>query len=554
VSRSSWLLALLVCAAFVLRIALASRPGVWGDEIFSLAMATGHSLEQPAAAARPALGDFVQPADVIPSSTFRRYAEHEQPPAGPARVIRAVRLSDTNPPLYYLLLSAWTRLAGTGDQALRWFSLVWAALTLPLLWRLGRDLGDRAVGWTALVLYAWSPVSVFYSIEGRMYSMEWCLATALAWLTLRLTRDGLRPALAMAWIGVAVAGLYTHYFFAFVALACGACMLLWPGRLPRLASVGVGAVALLGAAPWYAQVPASLAGWRITGNWLSDPLRWPETATRPFELSWSLLAGGSHWGGSAAVDAALAAAYALLGLWLLRSGRLSRLFAPDRRLIWLWVAAAVLGPYAIDLVRHTGASRIPRYVLSALPAAILLVAVAVQPLSGRGRVGFIGLVLAAWMAGLAPIIRQPGRTGAVYGALASELERWARPDDVILVHSVPSGVIGLSRALDRDLPFLVWIEPLGLRRPAELPDLLRGYRRVALVQVHNVGRASPAESWLREHGRLTDRRIYDGAMDALTSNLDSLSPVMRTALVEHRLVEISYFEPRAGAGFAETRR
>ena len=153
-----------------LRIVLALRPGVWGDEIFSLAMATGHSLEHPAAEARPALGDFVEPPAATASSSFRRYAEHEDPAVGPGRVIRAVRLSDTNPPLYYLLLSAWTRVTGTGDQALRFFSLFWAALTLPFLWRLGRDLGDQVVGWTAVVLYAWSPVSVFYSIEGRMYS------------------------------------------------------------------------------------------------------------------------------------------------------------------------------------------------------------------------------------------------------------------------------------------------------------------------------------------------------------------------------------------------
>ena len=551
--RSSWPLVLLLCAGIVLRIVLALRPGLWGDEIFSLAMATGHSLEQPAAEARPGLGDFVQPPDAVPSSAFRRYAEHDVPPAGLGRVVRAVRLSDTNPPLYYLLLGAWTRLAGTGDQALRFFSLLWAVLTLPLLWQLGRHLGDRAAGWTAVVLYAWSPVSVFYSIEGRMYSMVWCLAAALAWLTLRLVREGARPGLAVAWVVVAAAGLYTHYFFAFVALACGASILLHPGRLSRLAAVGLGAVAAVAVAPWYAQVPASLARWRITGNWLSAPLGWPEVATRPFELAWSLLAGGSHWGGSPAVDAALAAACALLGLWLFRSGRLAALFAPDRRLVWLWLVAGVLGPYAIDLVRDTGASRIPRYVLGALPAAMLLVALAVHPLPGRARAAFVGLVLLGWTAGLAPIVRQPSRPGAVYGALAAELVGWARPDDVILVHSVPSGVIGLSRALTRDLPLLVWIEPLRLRRPDDLPRLLRGRRRLALVQVHNVGLASPAEGWLLQHGRLTGRRIYDGTTDALTSNLDSLPPDLRTALREHRLVEIAYFEPTEGATFAARR-
>jgi len=553
VTRSSWSLVLLVCAAMILRIVLALRPGVWGDEIFSLAMATGHSLEHPAAEARPALGDFVQPAGAAPSSSFRRYAEHGDH-AGPGRVVRAVLLSDTNPPLYYLLLGAWTRLVGTGDQALRLFSLLWATLTLPLLWRLGRDLGDRGVGWTAVVLYAWSPVSVFYSIEGRMYSMVWCLATALVWLTLRLVRDGGSPSRAAAWIIVVVAGSYTHYFFAFVGLACGAWMLLWPGRLSRLATLGMGAVAALAVAPWYRQVPASLARWRVTGTWLNDPLHWPEQATRPFELAWSLLAGGGQWGGSPTVDAVLAALYALLALWLLRGGQVRSLFAPDRRLVWLWVAAVVLGPWIFDLLRTTGASRIPRYVLSGLPAAMLLVAFAVQPLADRLRAVFVTLVLLDWTAGLAPIVRQPSRPGAVSGALASDLERRLRPDGVVLVHSVPSGVIALSRALTRDLPFLVWIEPLGLRREDELPALLQGRSQVALVQVHNIGLASPAERWLREHSRLSERRIYDGNNDSLTSELDSLPPGMRAALLAHQLVEVSYFEPIDGAAFAAARR
>ena len=553
-SRSSWSLVLLVCAAMILRIVLALRPGVWGDEIFSLAMATGHSLEQSAMEARQVLGDFVQPPQVTPSSSFRRYAEHEHPAAGPGRVVRAVLLSDTNPPLYYLLLSAWTRVTGTGDQALRFFSLFWAGLTLLFLWRLGCDLGDRGVAWTAVVLYAWSPVSVFYSIEGRMYSMVWCLATALAWLTLRLARVGAPPARAAAWVGVAVAGLYTHYFFAFVVLACGLWMLLWPGRVSRLAALGLGVVTAAAVAPWYGQVPASLARWRVTGSWLSDPLHWPEFATRPFELAWSLLAGGSHWGGSPIVDGALAALYVLLAFWLLRGGKLTGQFTVDRRLVWLWMVVAVLGPYALDLVRHTSASRIPRYALGALPAAMLLVAFAVQPLSSRARAAFTGLMLLGWTAGLAPIVRQPSRPGAVYGALGSELERRVTPDGVVLVHSVPSGVIGLSRALKRELPFLVWIEPLALRRPDDLPALLQGRRRVALVQVHNIGLAAPAERWLREHGRLTDRRIYDGNTDTLTSELDDLSPVMHTALQEHRLVEIFYFEPTDGAAFTSARR
>jgi hypothetical protein len=173
---------------------------------------------------------------------------------------------------------------------------------------------------------------------------------------------------------------------------------------------------------------------------------------------------------------------------------------------------------------------------------MLLASLGIQQLPPRLRIAFAGLVLAAWTAGSWPIARHASRPGAVYRALASELEQWAGPEDVVIVHSVPSGVIGLSRELEQDLPLVVWIEPLGLRSPDDLPSLLAGRRRVALVQVHNLGRASPAESWLREHERLAGRKVYDGDLDAMTSDLESLSPVMQTALKEHRLIEVFYFE------------
>ena len=548
-------LMLLLGAALLLRVMLALRPGLWGDEIFSLAMATGHSLEHPAAEADPALGDFVQPAGVEPSSTYRRYVEQQDPPAGIGRVARAVFLSDTSPPLYYLLLHGWTRALGTGDAALRLFSLLWAVLAAPFLWLLARDLAGRTAAWTALVLYAWSPASVFYSLEGRMYSLVWFLAVALAWQTLRVSRTGSRPAALATWLVLAAAGLYTHYFFLFVWFAFGAWLLLWPGRLPRPAAALLVAVSAAAAAPWYARVPEALGRWRVTGRWLADPLRWPEIATRPFELAWSLLAGGSLWGGSPLVDGGLAIAFLLLVLWTVRRGRLRELFTPDRLLLWGWLAAAVLGPYVFDLIRHSGASRVPRYVLSGLPAAMILVAIGIDPLRPKWRAAFAGLVLLAWTAGLRPIVDRPDRPGAVYRALAAELQHWAGPADLLLVHSVPSGVIGLSRYLQRDVPLASWIEPLGLRQaPRDVELLLAGRARVALIQVHHLGKASPAEPWLRRHARLIGHQVYDGDRAALTSDVASLPPPLLRALQDDQLVEVFYFEPTDGATFFPARR
>src|SRR5689334_12746459 len=73
------LLLLLVTGAASVRIGLALRPGLWVDEIFSLAMATGHSLEHAPALANPALGDYVETLMPQSPSAWRRYAEHVSP-------------------------------------------------------------------------------------------------------------------------------------------------------------------------------------------------------------------------------------------------------------------------------------------------------------------------------------------------------------------------------------------------------------------------------------------------------------------------------------------
>ena len=112
------LVAILALAA-LLRVGIIGRSSLWADELFSLAIATGHSLEHPAAIANPKLGDFVQTDGAVGQEEFRRYLRHDNPPAGPARVLRAVLLSDTSPPLYYLLLYGWTLLLGTSDVSIR---------------------------------------------------------------------------------------------------------------------------------------------------------------------------------------------------------------------------------------------------------------------------------------------------------------------------------------------------------------------------------------------------------------------------------------------------
>ena len=319
---------LLFGVAVVLRFVLAGERGLWADELFSLAMATGHSLEHPAADADIAQGDFVEQREAQPPAAYARYLEHENPPAGARRVIRAVQLSDTSPPLYYLLLNLWTRRAGTSDLALRLFSVLWALAAFPLIWLLAERLGGRSAAFSSALLYALAPLSLYYSVEGRMYAMLWFLAVAFIWLTLRLHDRGPERPTLLLWVVTAVAGFLTHYFFAFVWAAGVLWLVLHPGRITRSYQAAGVLVTIALLVPWYVQVPASLGRWRVTGSWLNGPLSVTQAISAPILLAWNLVAGRGVWGGSRWSDRFLAALLLVLAWAVWRRG----VFGPSSQL------------------------------------------------------------------------------------------------------------------------------------------------------------------------------------------------------------------------------
>ena len=190
VRQELWALLAVFVVAALLRLGLTNRSGLWGDEIFSLAMATGHSLEHPAAAARPGLGDFAEPDNPVPPGALRRYTTHENPAEPPARVVRAVLLSDTSPPLYYLLLYGWTRIVGTSDLALRLFSIICSLACLPLLAAVARRVAGREGVIATCVLFAFSPLAIYYSNEGRMYSLLWLCVVGATWASVVVHERG----------------------------------------------------------------------------------------------------------------------------------------------------------------------------------------------------------------------------------------------------------------------------------------------------------------------------------------------------------------------------
>jgi hypothetical protein len=501
--RYAWVAIGLFVLCAGIRIGIIRQQGLWADEIFSLSMATGHSLEHPASVADARQGDYVETADPRPASWYRHYAEHDAQPASLRRVLRAAFLSDTSPPLYDVLLYFFTRVAGTSDVALKAFSIFFALASFPLLWSLAREVGGlKAAPWVCGI-YTLTPFSVWYGTEGRMYTLMWFLVCVQMLLTVKVQRATRGRVLILAgWALTAAAGLMTHYFFGFVFLACSMWLLLYTDRAVRLRVLAAMAVCGGLILPWYLHVPESLGLWRITGDWLKfrpggGPLGGPAG------LAWSLLSSTGYWGGRKAIELVLLATVVVLLLVLFRAGRLrwKSVFAVPKQLPWFCLAAAALGPVAFDLARHTHTSWVPRYAAAGLPAAVLLLGIAIAKVPGRSRLVLAGLMLLCWLTGVRRCIQNPARSSEYFRELATVVDGETDPKrDVILVNSIPSGVVGLARYMKTTTPIVSWVPNL---RPEQLPPPAAGLvgpgGRLVLVRIHNLNIPTGLDEWLRQN-------------------------------------------------------
>lgn len=166
----------------------------------------------------------------------------------PAReLVARVAAEDTHPPLYYLLLSRWTRIFGDTEAGLRSPGAIASTLIVVGTWWLGRRLGGPWVGVIAAVLAAVAPLQVLAAQEARMYPLLGLL-TVVSWSALLAALEGSRRGWVL-YAAATVLALYTHYF-AFLSLAGqGVFVLFTAPRLRQqwLASQFVAVVCYL---PW----------------------------------------------------------------------------------------------------------------------------------------------------------------------------------------------------------------------------------------------------------------------------------------------------------------
>ena len=145
---------------------------------------------------------------------------------------------DQHPPLYFLLLHGWIRLSGETDLALRFPSVFFATLLVPLLYAMGVRLRSARAGSLAALFGALSPFYLWYAQEARMYTMATALGLASIWLLWRaLTERKWACGLASSLLACAAAA--TQYLLALI-VPCEVLLafFLWPRRTALRATDG----------------------------------------------------------------------------------------------------------------------------------------------------------------------------------------------------------------------------------------------------------------------------------------------------------------------------
>jgi mannosyltransferase len=355
--------------------------------------------------------------------------------------------TENTPPLWYVLIWAFSRVFGTGAVALRLPSAVFGVATVAVAWAIGRELEGpptrRATAIAAAAFVAVNPLFVWYSQEARAYGL-FVLTSALAMLCFLRARREPTPRRLAAFAATTSLALLSHYFAAFL-LAPMVVILLLHGGVRRRATLLACAVPIL---VGLALLPLAVAQGGHGAQWIGE---WALTS-RLQAIPQYYLTGysGAPLGHGIELLVALPILAGLgYGLWSVLEPR-------EERGALLALAIAACGVLLPIVLIAFGADYLaPRNLVAAMIPVSALIAVVVT----ARRAGRVGTVLAALIAvaglaisidvDLSPRLQRGDWRGvakALRGAPAAErvittVELGAAPLEYYLppLHNLPEG-------------------------------------------------------------------------------------------------------------------
>ncbi|MFZ0926001.1 MAG: glycosyltransferase family 39 protein [Halobacteriota archaeon] len=125
---------------------------------------------------------------------------------------------DLNPPLYAFVLHYWMVLFGDSEFSVRFLSVVFGTLAIPMTFVVGRQLFDEEVGLLGALILAVSSFNVQFSQTARMYSLMLLLALLSMYFFLSFLRRN-TLSISVGYVLATTLLLYTHVYGVFVLLA-----------------------------------------------------------------------------------------------------------------------------------------------------------------------------------------------------------------------------------------------------------------------------------------------------------------------------------------------
>jgi mannosyltransferase len=301
--------------------------------------------------------------------------------AGLGEVLYETRL-DVHPPLYYILLHAWTLVAGGSAWSARLLSVIASLGILVATHVVGTRLGGRTTGLVAAALLAVSVFHIEFAQEARMYAQLTLLATLSTYGFMRLFDP---PRLRWFVFYVAVTSLmtYTHVYAAFIIGAQGLSILIdlaWRRR-----------DALEVTARWIAAqalVFAAFLLWLPVFTWQVSLVQTSFWIARPEPMGF-LGAFRTYTGSDDLLHALLPlVAWGLVGL--ARRSATSPQPRPPLFFLLPWLAGPILFPFVLSLV--SSPIFLPKYTIAAsVPFAVIAAAGIARLPFGLLRAGALAL-------------------------------------------------------------------------------------------------------------------------------------------------------------------
>lgn len=359
-------------------------------------------------------------------------------------------------PLYFLTIRLWATM-GRSEFIMRYFSLIWGILSLPLIYQVGRCIGGKRVGIMAALFLAISPFHIWYSQEARMYTFLMFFVLLAHWFLLRAFYN----TALYNWFGYGLAmliALYTHYMAALILIVHYA-FFSWHYRRLRLsfhywlmAAGGAGLLFTL----W-------LGFMMLTGGFRNAPISWipPATWVDPFLTLLAFSAGPSINPAQGIVFLPLALMIMGIVVCLRRYGRipaadgdaqdggwLRPYFFARLLFLWLVIPLLLLLLISIDLpIPEKRSIYMDRYLIIVLPPFLLLAVWGLTLLMaqkrGRWLVGMAyGLIFFFTLISLNNMYHNPHYARTDWRTAVNQMEMSWQEHDRLIVE--PSQILPLA--------------------------------------------------------------------------------------------------------------